>query len=111
MPVGVWIEAESSTSGFAEWKTPIVVGGLTSAKYKFNLDRGGRYAVHVGCGGSAEDWALDLPSDWVDGNKNNFVCNDIHPALSAAAGAVLKKLGKARAALAQGIPYGTCVTR
>lgn len=75
--VGVWIQAESSSSGWARWNMPIRLGGLNQADYSFTLNNGGRYQVHVGCGGSSSRWALDAKSGYVGGSRNSFLCNDI----------------------------------
>lgn len=106
-PVGVWVQAEKSRSGWAEKKVPVRLGGHSKVDYKFVLDKGGRYQVHVGCGGTPQKWAKNLKSDWVSGSKNDFLCNDAHP-LSVAAFKALagRLLGKAD--LTQGVPYGNC---
>lgn len=107
-PVGVWIEAESSTSGWATKKVPITLGGHSKVDYSFTLDKGGRYKVHVGCGGTPQDWGTVLKSTtWVSGTKNNFVCNDAHPLSIAAFKAIAGRIfGKAD--LTQGVPYKNC---
>ncbi|MGB3697515.1 MAG: hypothetical protein WBA05_08785 [Gordonia sp. (in: high G+C Gram-positive bacteria)] len=99
---GVWINAEKSKSGWATWKMPIVLGGISKADYSYSLNKGGRFQVHVGCGGSSKKWKVNAKSGWVSGTNNRFRCNDISPALQAAGVAVFKKN------LAQGIPYKTC---
>lgn len=105
---GVWIQAESSTSGFAQWYMPLQLGGLSQANYYFTLNRGGRYQVHVGCGGSRANWALDAKSGYVSGTKNNFRCNDIPWWLRSLGSAAMKRILGWRVDLTYGIPYGTC---
>lgn len=105
--VGVWVQAESSKSGWASWKVPISLGGHSKADYNFTLNKGGRYQVHVGCGGTAKDWKVNAKSGYVGGAKNNFVCNDIHPALNW-----FKRLTPLRKLdLTQGVAYKTCSKR
>lgn len=61
--VGVWIASSDGQgdSGFAHLGPPDVVGisrpiGFRGT-YSYLLPHGGRYAVHVGCGGNAKNWA------------------------------------------------------
>jgi hypothetical protein len=74
MPVeGVWIDAQNGGSGYAKWT------GITAtiARYNYRLPKGGKYAVHVGCGGSLAQWQTQPDSNMVSGSVNNFVCHDI----------------------------------
>ncbi|ANS80586.1 hypothetical protein SGUI_3190 [Serinicoccus hydrothermalis] len=80
-----------------------MIGGLSKADYSFTLNKGGEYQVHVGCGGTPKKWAVNAKSSYVKGTKNNFKCNDIHPAL-AAAGKILRW----KVDLTQGVAYKTC---
>lgn len=84
MVQGVWIEATSSTSGWANWEMPLQLNGLTQAEYSYTLDGGGGYAVHVGCGGTTDRWAVSAKSEVVYGTDNSFICNDIPGWLQAA---------------------------
>ncbi|MBT2597988.1 hypothetical protein, partial [Arthrobacter sp. ISL-72] len=72
-PVGVWVQAQSSTSGWAKTKVPIKLGGHSKVAYEFKLDRGGRYKVSVGCGGNSKKWGKTLTSDLLTGTTNNLV--------------------------------------
>lgn len=109
MVSGVWIEAESSTSGWASWEMPLELGGLTKANYSFTLDRDGRYEVHVGCGGSSESWAHVAESEMVSGN-NTFACNDIPWWLQAVGSWAFSKAGLKGISFHDLPAYGTCKT-
>jgi hypothetical protein len=111
-PVGVWVQAQNSTSGWADHKVPIELGGLSKVDYSFTLDRGGPYQVHVGCGGTPASWASDIPSDNVTGS-HDFLCNDMNQLEGAAWSAVRTEIFGAfgrKVDLTQGVPYGHCNT-
>lgn len=101
-PVGVWVQGEKSTSGWAKLKVPIKAGGHSKIAYEYVLDKGGRYKVNVGCGGSSKKWGLSLSSDYLSGTKNNLKCNDVAP--------VLKQAGKkvVKVDVTQGVKYQKC---
>lgn len=101
-PVGVWVQAESSTSGWAKTKVPVKLGGHSKVTYEFKLDRGGRYKVSVGCGGTSKNWGKTLTSDMLSGKTNNLKCNDVEP--------VLKQVGKKvlKVDVTQGVKYLKC---
>ena len=71
--VGVWVQAENGGSG---WATRTNINGYTQS-YSFYLRYGGRYQVHVGCGGSQQYWATNNKSGYVGGTYNSFTCQDI----------------------------------
>lgn len=110
-PVGVWVEAQNSTSGWAAHEVPIELGGLSKVNYSYTLDRGGAYSVHVGCGGTPERWATDLRSDFVSGSRD-FLCNDMNWIQGAAwdviKGRVFGAFGPNAKKLTQNVPYGKC---
>jgi hypothetical protein len=56
--VGVWAAAASGQgdSGYAHLG-PAYFAGAATVSYSYLLPKGGRYAVHVGCGGTASRWA------------------------------------------------------
>ena len=101
-PVGVWVDAQSSTDGWAFTKIPIRIGGMSQVTYTYTLNNGGNFKVNVGCGGTSQKWGMSLSSGVVSGPIANFRCNDIPPWLGAAAKRLL------RVDLTNGIPYGTC---
>ncbi len=80
--VGMWIAASASEadSGAA------ILGASASSHrgrqprsrtvYSFLLRHGGRYAAHVGCGGTAAHWASANYSPLLSGGTNNLVCRD-----------------------------------
>lgn len=111
-PVGVWVEAESSTSGWAKTEVPVKLLGHAKVAYTYTLNKGGRYKVHVGCGGSSKKWGMTLKSGYLSGSTNNLACNDVHPALQSAWGKIPKKALPPAIAkkfdLARGIKFQTC---
>lgn len=84
------------------------LGGFSKVNFSYTLSNGGRYQVHVGCGGTSQKWGSNIKSDYVSGNRN-FVCNDVQPwtigAFKAVAGRVFGKVD-----LTRGVPYGKCNT-
>lgn len=106
-PVGVWIQAKTSKSGWAQTKVPVRLGGHSKVDYSFTLDKGGDYQVHVGCGGTPQKWAKSLKSKDVSGTKNDFVCNDMDRLSVAAFNALVGRMF-GRPDLTQGVPYGEC---
>jgi hypothetical protein len=48
------------------------------ANFSYNLPHGGTYYVHVGCGGSPQNWAVPTYSyNAVSGSGHDFYCWDI----------------------------------
>ncbi|WP_157114956.1 hypothetical protein [Nocardia niwae] len=106
-PVGVWVQAKSSKSGWAQTKIPVRLGGHSKVDYSFELDQGGDYQVHVGCGGTPQKWAKSLKSENVSGTKNDFLCNDADRLSVTAFNALVGRMF-GRPDLTQGVPYGEC---
>lgn len=106
-PVGVWVEAAQSKSGWADKTTPVRLGGHSKVDYSYVLDKGGDYQVHVGCGGTPQKWAKSLKSKNVSGTKNDFLCNDMDWISVAAFNALVGRMF-GRPDLTQGVPYGEC---
>lgn len=83
--LGIWVEARDSTSGWAQHSAVMEAMVLPGAKdYRFELDRGGPYRLHVGCGyfpghGSADNWPVTARSEWLDGSGHKLSCNNIWP--------------------------------
>lgn len=80
--VGVWIAASTgqSDSGFAHLGPPGASGisypiGATGT-YSYRLPHGGTYAVHVGCGGTAQHWASSNYSPLLSGPTAHLLCHD-----------------------------------
>lgn len=71
---GIWIEGFSGGSGFAG----LSPGDRRSAlvTYRYELPSGGKYQVHVGCGGTPVTWTLELRSRYVNPGTNHFLCHD-----------------------------------
>jgi hypothetical protein len=76
MPVeGVWIAANSGGSGWASWSR--APSDPEEASFSYNLPNGGSFSVHVGCGGSPQNWAVATYSyNSVSGSGHNFYCYD-----------------------------------
>jgi hypothetical protein len=80
--VGMWIAASASKadSGLANLGTSASSNRgnrpRSRAVYSFLLRHGGRYAAHVGCGGTASHWASANNSPLLSGVTNNLVCRD-----------------------------------
>jgi hypothetical protein len=76
--------------------------GHSKIAYEYVLDKGGRYKVNVGCGGTSKKWGTSLSSEYLSGTKNNLKCNDVTP--------VLKQLGKkvVKVDVTQGVKYLKC---
>lgn len=72
--VGIWIKAEEGGSGWASWEAPVA---SWVANYSYSLPNGGRYQVHVGCGGTPQNWATNNKSSYVSGTNNSFTCYPI----------------------------------
>jgi hypothetical protein len=70
---GVWVVANNGGSGWAKWR------GIDStvAYYWYWLPHGGKYSLHVGCGGSTSQWSTASESRAVSGRFNDFFCNDV----------------------------------
>jgi hypothetical protein len=72
--VGVWVEAVNGGSG---WGTTRSVSGHPERTwYTRLLPLGGRFAVHVGCGGSSAHWGSSSRSEDVSGPVRDFLCHD-----------------------------------
>ena len=91
--VGVWIAASTGQvdSGFAHLGPPDVSGisspiGATGT-YSYRLPHGGSYAAHVGCGGTAQDWASANYSPLLSNPHVHLRCND---PISSASGATVR---------------------
>lgn len=69
--VGIWVAAENGGSG---WATRWSSGAPWVNNYSKSLPNGGRYQVHVGCGGTSQNWATNNKSGWVSGLSNSFTC-------------------------------------
>lgn len=71
---GIWVSASSGTSG---WATMNVPGNTSSyVSWHYTLTSGNSYFVHVGCGGSTNNWAVNTYSGTKSGNSNGLLCYD-----------------------------------
>ncbi len=77
---GVWIDAQNQGSGFANWYTTNSSG--SEAGFKYTLPNGGEYNIHMGCGGSKQNWenvqTTEAGTGMVkDDNNHYFICYDV----------------------------------
>ncbi|MGB8860944.1 MAG: extracellular solute-binding protein [Ilumatobacteraceae bacterium] len=72
--VGIWVEAESWPDANDGWAVfdPTDPG---KANFTYTLQRGGRYRLHVGCGGSSATWGSTNSTGFVTGSQD-FLCHD-----------------------------------
>jgi hypothetical protein len=83
--VGVWIAAASGQddSGFAHLgPRPGIRAGAASGPavtYSYRLPQSGPYVVHVGCGGTARDWASRSFSEQLSASTARLRCGDHSP--------------------------------
>ena len=80
--VGVWVSAVNDNSGsnFAKWYKTNSNG--SEAAFRYDLPSGDAYNVHVGCGGSKQDWEntdyTEIGSGAVkDYKAHYFTCQDV----------------------------------
>ena len=80
--VGVWVSAVNDTSGsnFAKWYKTNSNG--SEAAFTYDLPNGDAYNVHVGCGGSTQDWENTDYTENGSGSIKNyhshyFTCQDV----------------------------------
>jgi hypothetical protein len=83
---GVYIEADrlprvgadEVQSGFSYWYLPSI--DLRMAKFRYWLPYGGKYSVHVGCGGLKDGalgaWSTDNRAPFVQGSGYHWWCDD-----------------------------------
>lgn len=69
--VGAWLQG-SPAKGWAH----LDVTGNGTAEYSYELPRGETYSLHVGCGGTPKNWAVDPHTSEVSGTRNSFDCYD-----------------------------------
>ncbi|MFJ9907491.1 hypothetical protein ACIRVK_32170 [Streptomyces sp. NPDC101152] len=73
---GVWVAANSSSSGWAILSA--ASGSASSVSWHYSLNNGGTYYIHVGCGGSPSHWATNNYSSTVSGNSlTGVICYDM----------------------------------
>ncbi len=78
--VGVWVSAVNGGSNFASWYKTNSNG--SEIVFRYDLPNGGAYNIHVGCGGSKQDWdntdyTENGSSTIKDHNPHYFTCQDI----------------------------------
>ncbi len=112
----VWIEAQSSPSGWAKLSTDYGAGvlGVMSALYDFDLTGGGSYRVKVGCQDAY--WTSEAATDWIDSSAGNqdFACGTTHPLLAWVGNWVFGRwefvgaVKELKFDFSSGVPYGDC---
>lgn len=75
---GIWVE-QSGNSGWAQFEP--TNGNWIDVNYYYPLNNGS-YRLHVGCGGTAQNWEVTKYTNWYSGSspKENFMC---HPNTSS----------------------------
>ncbi|HVB22303.1 MAG TPA: helix-turn-helix domain-containing protein [Ktedonobacteraceae bacterium] len=78
--VGIWVSAVNGGSNFATWYKTNSNG--SEAAFRYDLPDGGAYNVHVGCGGSRQDWDnTDYTENGsgtiMDHHVHFFICQDV----------------------------------
>ncbi|MFF0263837.1 serine/threonine protein kinase [Streptomyces microflavus] len=74
---GAYVTPEGPSGGFAYVRpAPTKVNGTSvQAEYRFTLQRSEPYKVHVGCGGTADNWSISNNKvSPVKGTWNSFIC-------------------------------------
>jgi hypothetical protein len=72
---GFWVQTQDSAdSGWASWRQ---VSGGPNADYWYFMPGGQSYKLSVGCGGSAQSWAVTTYTSSVTGTHNSFDCDDV----------------------------------
>ncbi len=69
--VGVWVDAENGTDGFAS----LTSDGMGGKNYSYTLSQTSKYTLHVGCSGTSSSWGSSMTSPKVNGNYYNWVCS------------------------------------
>jgi len=68
--VGVWVEA-GSRSGWAS----LTSNGYGGAYYSYGaISAGTTYRLHVGCGGTPQQWGITFYTPYVSGGYYDWVC-------------------------------------
>jgi hypothetical protein len=68
--VGIWVNA-GSKSGWAS-RSPNGSGGVN---YSYGaISAGTTYRLHVGCGGTPQNWGTTFYTPWVTGGYYDWVC-------------------------------------
>lgn len=56
--VGVWVDAENGTDGFAS----LTSDGMGGKNYSYTLSQTSKYTLHVGCSGTSSSWGSSMTS-------------------------------------------------
>lgn len=65
--VGVWVDAASGTDG---WASTTSTGLNYYKKWSYALTSGTSYSLHVGCGGTTQNWEYAINCPWASGNHS-----------------------------------------
>lgn len=69
--VGIWVDAENGTDGWAtRWSD-----GMGGNNYSYTLSQSSNYTLHVGCSGTPSSWGSSMRTPKVSGNYYNWVCS------------------------------------
>jgi hypothetical protein len=70
--IGIWVHVPSSGSGFVGTWSP---GDGSSVPFSHTLPHSEQYAVHLGCGGTPQNWLYKPKSNLVSGSGLHFFCD------------------------------------
>lgn len=68
--VGVWVEVQDGQSGWAQFR-PTISGQNYSVWWRYNTQNK-NFRLHIGVGGTPQNWQYNVKTTWLWGNKNNF---------------------------------------
>lgn len=71
--VGIWVGQERSWLYPGHWADRQTTNGKT---YYNSVVSTERYYLHVGCGGTPQNWKLSTTTGFITADRNNFVCQD-----------------------------------
>lgn len=73
--VGAWVKASNGGSGWADWHHP--AGDQKFGDWSYSLPNDGSYQLHIGCGGTPQNWATSSYTSFVSGS-HDFTCYDLY---------------------------------
>ena len=72
---GIWVAATSGPAGWATLSHPS--GSTISQSWRYTLGSGNSYILHVGCGGSPNNWTMTVYSLKLTGSGHTLTCWDM----------------------------------
>lgn len=69
--VGVWVEAGARSGWASMWDN-----GYGGKYYSYGaISAGTSYRLHVGCGGTPQNWGITFYTPWINGSTYDWVCS------------------------------------